>query len=185
LGQGTDDSRDRRNAEQPSGSRKYRLYLILASLARNMPGRAGIAIRAKLYKFALGSCGANLTVLEGVYVESPQKVRIGDRVGISRYSGLQGGFGISIGNDVLIGPYTFIESVHHRRSRTDIPISSQGLEGEEIIIEDGVWIGAHCVVLPGIRLGRGCIVGAGAVVTKDVGPGEIVGGVPAKTLGKR
>jgi maltose O-acetyltransferase len=54
-----------------------------------------------------------------------------------------------------------------------------------VVIEDDVWIGTRAIILPGRRLGKGCIVGAGAVVTKDVEPHSIVAGNPARAVGSR
>jgi maltose O-acetyltransferase len=62
----------------------------------------------------------------------------------------------------------------------------QGFKDKEpVIIEDDVWIGARVIILPGVKIGKGSIVGAGAVVTKDVEPYSIVAGVPAKLIRKR
>lgn len=185
LDAGCQNPRYRRRFRAVIGFNKYQSYLFIASIIRNIPGQIGIASRSIFYQSILKSCGDDLILLEGIHLENPQKISIGDRARISKFCFLQGGFGIDIGDDVLIGPYSFIESVQHIHSTKDAPIAWQGLEGDQIVIEDGVWIGAHAVVLSGVRLGEGCIVGAGAVVNKDVAPHEIVGGVPAKTIGHR
>jgi len=79
---------------------------------------------------------------------------------------------------VLFAPYSFIVDHNHN---LDLPlrIDEQGCAVKDIVIEDDVWIGAHATVLPGVRLGRGCVVGANACVTRDVPPFAIVCGVPA------
>jgi galactoside O-acetyltransferase len=64
-------------------------------------------------------------------------------------------------------------------------MAAQGCESAPVVIEDDVWLGANAVVLPGIRIGKGAIVGAGAVVTHDVEAMSIVAGVPARPIGKR
>ena len=56
---------------------------------------------------------------------------------------------------------------------------------EGIFIENNVWLGTHCVILDGVRVGKGSVIAAGAVVNKNVGPNSIVGGVPAKLIGTR
>jgi acetyltransferase-like isoleucine patch superfamily enzyme len=112
------------------------------------------------------------------------KIELGDEVFI--------GFGVvlnildslSLGNHVLIAPGCFITDHHHKRGAHD-RIAAQGCESAPVIIEDDVWLGANAVVLPGIRIGRGAIIGAGAVVTHDVEPMAIVVGVPAKRIGMR
>lgn len=91
-----------------------------------------------------------------------------------------------IGNNVLIAPNVAILSVSHNHENIDIPIVDQGdTEPNPPIIEDGVWLGRNVVVMPGIRIGAGAIVGAGAVVTKDIPPYVIAGGVPARIIKSR
>ncbi|MCA9936785.1 MAG: hypothetical protein KC415_22775 [Anaerolineales bacterium] len=65
------------------------------------------------------------------------------------------------------------------------PISEQGYTNAPIVIEDDVWIGFQAVILPGVTVGKGSIIGAGAVVTKDVPPYSIMGGVPARLIRQR
>ncbi len=74
---------------------------------------------------------------------------------------------------------------NHGHDRTDIPMTRQGYNNAPIVIEDDVWIGFRAVVLAGVTIGRGSIVGSGAVVTKDVAPYSVVGGVPARVIKSR
>ncbi len=90
--------------------------------------------------------------------------------------------GVKIGNYVRITAHTIIVAPQHIFKRRDIPICEQGIESKGIIIEDDVWIGAHCTILDGVKIGKGAIIAAGAVVTKDVAPYSTVGGVPAKLI---
>lgn len=88
-----------------------------------------------------------------------------------------------IGDYVLIAQRVAILSVTHVMDRRDIYIKLQGSTASRaVIIENGAWIGRNVVVMPGIRIGEGAVVGAGAVVTKDVPPYAIVGGVPARLI---
>jgi acetyltransferase-like isoleucine patch superfamily enzyme len=75
-----------------------------------------------------------------------------------------------------------MRTADHDFSRTDIPIQNQGHDHEDIIIEDDVWIGANTIVLKGVNIGRGAIIGAGAVVTKSIPSMAIAVGIPAKPL---
>lgn len=84
----------------------------------------------------------------------------------------------------MIGPFCYITDHDHGMER-GIPIKDQPLVGSAVVIEDDVWIGAHVTVLKGIRVGSGAVVGAGAVVTRDVPTGAIVAGIPAKVIGYR
>lgn len=88
-----------------------------------------------------------------------------------------------IGDYVLIAQRVAILSVTHRMDRLDVPIKMQGsTESQPVKIESDVWIGRNAVIMPGIQIGKGAVVGAGAVVTKNVPPYAIVGGVPAKVI---
>ncbi|HOO26508.1 MAG TPA: DapH/DapD/GlmU-related protein [Clostridiales bacterium] len=75
--------------------------------------------------------------------------------------------------------------VAHSYTDPDTPIVDQPTDQRKITIEDNVWIGANAVITPGITIGTGSIIGAGAVVTKDVEPYSVMGGVPAKLIRKR
>ena len=92
---------------------------------------------------------------------------------------------IQVGPCTAIGPGTVVRAANHRFSRRDVPIMRQGHVPGVVIIEDDVWIGANCVITPDVRIGRGAVVGAGAVVTRDVAPYAVVGGVPARAIGTR
>ncbi len=86
---------------------------------------------------------------------------------------------IVLGNNVMVGPYAVIIASSHNYNRCDIPIHDQGHKAGQIIIKDDVWIGAHAVILPDVIVGEGVVIGAGAVVSHDVEPFTVVGGVPA------
>lgn len=92
---------------------------------------------------------------------------------------------IVIGEGVIIAEGVKIISHNHTYSNINIPINSQGYEAAKIIINDGVWIGFDAKILPGVEIGKGAIISAGAVVTKDVAAFSVVGGVPAKMIKSR
>jgi acetyltransferase-like isoleucine patch superfamily enzyme len=112
-------------------------------------------------------------------------IKIGDGCSINPYSILYGHGNLTIGNNVLIAAHTVIIPANHNFKDLEIPIHQQGLTTKGICIEDNVWIGAGCKILDGVTIGFGAIVAAGAVVTKDVVPNTIVGGVPARLLKTR
>jgi acetyltransferase-like isoleucine patch superfamily enzyme len=93
--------------------------------------------------------------------------------------------GITVGKKVMIAPNCVIIAFDHGYRDLEVPMIDQPWEAASIVIEDDVWIAANCTITKGVRLGKGCIVGANSVVTKDVAPFSIVGGVPAKVLGTR
>nr|WP_197411258.1 acyltransferase [Colwellia sp. TT2012] len=119
----------------------------------------------------------------GVYIAKGKKVTFGSGCRINENVYLEQ---VTIGNDVLIAPNVSLLSRMHEFERTDIPMSLQGYRAEKaVVIEDDVWLGRNVTVLPGVTIGKGAIVAAGAVVTKDVAEFSIVGGVPAKIISKR
>lgn len=113
------------------------------------------------------------------------KVVIGANSWIGPHCVLHGNGGLRVGDNVMIASHCAISTVAHQHDRLDIPMSEQGVHCEPVIIEDDVWIGTGAVILKGVRIGRGSIVGAGAVVTRDLPPHSIAMGVPARVTGYR
>ena len=92
---------------------------------------------------------------------------------------------VKIGADVMIATAVTIRDTDHHFGDLSKPMLHQGTWTSPVIIEDDVWIGHGATILKGVTVGRGAIIAAGAVVTKDVPAYEIVGGVPARTIGSR
>jgi acetyltransferase-like isoleucine patch superfamily enzyme len=92
---------------------------------------------------------------------------------------------IHIGNNVLLADNVSIRTADHKFENINEPIIKQGENSQSIYIEDDVWIGANVVVLKGVTIGRGAIIAANAVVSKNVEPYQIVGGVPARFIKSR
>jgi acetyltransferase-like isoleucine patch superfamily enzyme len=107
---------------------------------------------------------------------------IGKNCLISEFNVLRGQGGITIGDNVYTAPLVQMAAVNHVYNDSNIPIIHQGITAQGIVIEDDAWIGAGAIILDGVRVGRGAVVAAGAVVTQDVPPHTIVGGVPAKVI---
>jgi acetyltransferase-like isoleucine patch superfamily enzyme len=113
-------------------------------------------------------------------------VSLGEGSSISNNCFLNGSkAGIHIGAKVMIAPNCVLVAFDHGYHDLEIPMIDQKFEDAPIVIEDDVWIAANCTITRGVRLGRGCIVGANCVVTHDVEPYSIVGGVPARVIGTR
>lgn len=89
---------------------------------------------------------------------------------------------LRIGDNVMMGPDVTILTQTHNIERTDIPMGQQGMRVAEVVIGNDVWIGMRVVIMPGVKVGNGAVIGAGAVVTKDVPDFAVVGGVPAKII---
>jgi acetyltransferase-like isoleucine patch superfamily enzyme len=112
-------------------------------------------------------------------------VKIGRQCSVNPQTILYGTGGLVIGDGVRIAAHVVVVAAMHRFDRVDIPIYQQGSTASGIAIEDDVWIGAGARILDNVRIGRGAIIAAGAVVVNDVEPYTIVGGVPARLLRHR
>lgn len=171
-----------------------------------IPTPLGVLARMIAWKPLFASCGT-ARFAPGVSLRSCRGMRMGDGVRVGRGCILTAGDGslemgemaalspnvmvdadhgsVRIGRCVAVGPGTVIRAANHRFADPDTPVMFQGHERGEIVIEEDVWIGAGCVVTPDVRIGRGAVVGAGAVVTRDVEPFSVVAGVPARPIGSR
>lgn len=139
-------------------------------------------LRAVFWRFFTKRIGKEVYIMHSCQLTSPAGIEIGNYVCINHYSHLGGQGGLIIGNYVNLGPNTCLITANHSFDRFDVPMAWQGITTKPIHIDDDVWLGANVVVLPGVHIGRGAIVGANAVVTKNVEPFAIVGGVPAKLI---
>ncbi len=118
-----------------------------------------------------------------VYIGDGSDVEVGSRCQINRGCRLNR---VLIADNVMIGPEVIVVGKLHHTNSLDVPMIDQGdYEKAHTVIQEDVWIGARVVILPGVVIGTGSIVGAGAVVTRDVSPRTVVGGVPAKVIGHR
>ena len=111
-------------------------------------------------------------------------ISIGNNSGIGADSLIFAADKVEIGNDVLIAPQLVIYTANHE-TRRELPMIQQGMKNAPVRIGNDVWIGVRVTILPGVTIGDGAVIAAGAVLTKDVAPYAIVGGVPAKQIGER
>lgn len=133
----------------------------------------------------LVSLGLGVTFYGGIGIRGRGRLRVGDHSSINSgvIFGLTGD--LTLGRHVLVGDRVSFRTADHEFSDPDQPILHQGERYAPIVVEDDVWLGANVVVLRGVRIGRGAIIGANAVVTRDVPAMAIVGGVPARIIGYR
>lgn len=160
------------------------------------------SLRYIFWKCFLKKVGSNVTIMKSVSFTNPSKIYIGnkvligsytliinegdviigDNVHISSYCLFSGKGNITIGDNVMFGSGVKIISSNHGFSKLDIPMIMQEETYADIKIENDVWVGTNVIILKGVTISEGAIIGAGAVVKKDVPPYSIVGGVPAKII---
>jgi acetyltransferase-like isoleucine patch superfamily enzyme len=135
--------------------------------------------------------GANTIIMHGAVLHvynfrniPRSHIHIGRDSLVGEYSVIRGQGGVQIGDRVYTSPFTQIIAVNHVFDDPARPFVEQGITAQGIVIEDDVWLGAGAIVTDGVRIGRGAVVAAGAVVTQDVPPYTVVGGIPARPLKK-
>lgn len=186
----------------------HELKLIGEYFISEMPGMFGIYMRKKYFQTKISHPKYKLTIKQNVeffgnnikvgnhfsadrycrlYSDSNAEITVGDNVSLNKnvMINARGGGKISIGNNCLIAPNVVIRSNNHVIDDIAVPIKEQGATEGYIILEDDVWIGSNAVILPNVRIGKGAVIGAGAVVTKDIEPYAIAVGVPAKKIKSR
>jgi acetyltransferase-like isoleucine patch superfamily enzyme len=133
--------------------------------------------------------GANTFVMHGAVLHvynfrnlPNSGIKIGRDSLIGEYTIIRGQGGVRIGDRVYTSPMTQLIAVNHVFEDPQRPFIEQGITAQGIVVEDDVWLGANTVITDGVRIGKGAVVAAGAVVTQDVPPHTIVGGVPARVI---
>ena len=139
-----------------------------------------LCLRGMMIRLALKQCGKNLQVARNVYIAFPNCLKLGRDVFIAYGAWIHAGGGITIEDEVQIGPYAVIIAGNH--SLSDGSARFGHGNRAPIHLQKGCWIGAHVTVTKGVTIGTGAIVAANAVVTKDVSPYSTVGGIPARPI---
>lgn len=137
-------------------------------------------IRRFVCKRIFKKVGENINIEHGAFFASGRDIEIGDNSGLGLNCRVTGP--LTIGNDVMMGPDVMVFTQNHETSRLDIPMRLQTAPKRAVVIEDDVWIAARVIILPGITIHKGAIIGAGAIVTKDVPEYAVVGGNPARII---
>lgn len=162
------------------------IYVHIASkLPSSLAKRGGKyykKLRADLARVYITYCGKNVNIEP--HASFNHALSIDDNSGIGEFSEIYGD--VRIGKNVMMGTNCIIYTRNHRFDRLDIPMCEQGFDMvKPVIIEDDVWIGGRVTILPGVHVGTGVVIGAGAVVTKDVPEYSVIAGVPARIVKKR
>jgi len=160
------------------------LYYILARQLPDvpMPGAwVGQTLRRLLAQQIFEKCGAHVRINRGANFGTGARIHLGENSSISIDCWVASD--TQIGDDVMMAPEVTILSNSHNFGRTDISMRAQGAPPPRPVrIGNDVWIGTRSIILPGVRVGDHCIIGAGSVVTKDVPDWAIVGGNPARII---
>ena len=172
--------------------RRYSGYLFhiwieeyIGWLTRNLPSMEGMLVRYSLYKLVFKKIKSFALIYPGVYFTHTYGIEIGHRFSVNSGTIIDGRGRITIGDDVMIGPHTAIYSSGHDFTQLGRSMTSLDHIMAPVVIKNDVWIGAHVCIPGGITIGRGAVIAAGAVVTKDVEDNMIVAGVPAQIIRKR
>lgn len=162
--------------------------ILYKGIAKHLPlsdskfNLGGKALRRFCAKRVLPHCGKNVNIERGA--EFAWDLRIGDNSGVGINALISSG--VTIGNDVMMGPDCMLFTTNHGMRKNGIPMWMQkSSDPNPIVIGNDVWIGARVIVLSGVHIGDGAVIGAGSVVTKDVPPFGIVAGNPAKLIRMR
>ncbi len=158
------------------------LRLLIWRMCSGTNGKFGFFLRYVAFKTLAKSCGDNVAIYPNVYVMSFQNISVGNNVSIHPMCYIEGGGGIFIGNDVSIAHSASVLSTSHGFHDTKTPIKYQPIMRRSVNICDNVWIGAKATILYGVEVGEGSVIGAHSLVNRNVCPGAIAAGSPAKTL---
>ncbi|MBM4266118.1 MAG: acyltransferase [Deltaproteobacteria bacterium] len=156
----------------------------LGALVRGFPGMTGVGLRWLLYKMLFKRLDGFAFIYAGARLDHVRGIEAGASCSVNAGAFVSGRGGLTLGSGVLIGPNAVIVSTDHVFDGAR-PIAEQGQLLRPTTIGDDVWIGANAVILAGVKIATGTVVAAGAVVGKDTEPYTIVGGVPAREIGRR
>lgn len=143
------------------------------------------ALKSWFLRLQGAQVGRRVTYYPGVWIVPGKNLVIGDDVDLALDVLITTGGGVTIGDRTLIGYRTQILSSNHVIPPKPDRIFDAGHVSKPVIIGQDVWIGASCIILPGVTIGEGSVIAAGSVVTKSIPPFTIVAGVPARKIKER
>lgn len=155
------------------------------AIFRSTPGLIGIGIRYICVRSLARSCGNNVFIGAYTFLTYLENCDIGDHVSIREFCDIGAFGGLSIGSNVSIASGTVILTTEHDYRQAATLIRDAPTQLKPTIIEEDVWIGSRVGVTAGVTIGRGSVIGIGAVVTKSIPPYSVAVGVPAKVIDMR
>lgn len=163
-------------------------YVSYKKMFKQVDGEFSIDTGVTIMGYENITLGSNVTFMKNsyIYAHDNGKLIIGNNFIMNTNSQLGASFGeIIIGKDCSIGPNCVLRASNHTFTDINVSIRNQGHTHGYIILKDDVWVSANCVVTANTIIGESSIISAGSVVTKNVEPYSIMGGVPAKLIKKR
>lgn len=157
--------------------------LLLRTIGKILPlsyhplGSIGKKFRYCCAKYIAKDIGKDCLIEKGAYLGD--NIILKDFASVGPYCSI--GPGSEIGSYVMMGPECLIYTSNHKFNKDKLKYEGHTLENP-VIIEDNVWLGARCIILPGVRIGKGSTIGAGSIVTKDIPPYSVAAGNPAKVI---
>ena len=179
-------TRERIKAHTPPGARRLNGWrrAVWADLRLRLLAEAGQFPSQRVRNACYRASGLVLPLTSSIHWRAefyaPERIIVGEHVIIGDTVFLDGRSGLTIGDNVNVGSHVSIYTREH-----DVNSPSFAETGAPVSIGDRAWVSSHSVILPGVTIGEGAVVAAGAIVTKDVAPYTIVGGNPAKPIGTR
>jgi putative colanic acid biosynthesis acetyltransferase WcaF len=167
----------RRGRPSPGAMARFLLQALFNMLVTHLPGHW---LRQGWLRMLGAHIGSGTIIFRGATVLGAQELRLGERVHIGFRVVLDARGGITVANDVNISSDSQIITAKHE-------VHSPNFEREvaPVVIEHHVWAATRTMILAGVRVGAGAVIAAGGVVVRDVPPGTVVAGVPAKPIGRR
>ncbi len=162
-----------------------RFRRVFYSVFLDWPGKWLASLRWQYWKVQMAALGEGTYISHWVKITSAHNIRIGKNVHITNRNILNGAGGITLADNFTMGYEGIVMTSMRNYDDRDVPVRQQGSVLKPVSIGVDVWFGARVIVMPGVTIGDGAVVATGAVVTKDVPPFAIVGGVPAKIIGER
>ncbi len=146
----------------------------------------GVDIRSHVRIRGAVSIGDSSSIREYTLLDAREgRIDIGSNCSVNDYCVIYGHGGVTIGDDVRMATHTVVVAADHRFDDPNVPIRKQEVEPKAISIGDDVWIGANACILGGVEIGKGCVIGAGSVVSESLEPMSVAVGNPARVVKKR
>lgn len=157
-------------------------YLLIAPIFHRAGKGGSVGKRFRVLGDLLITLGDRVAFRDDIYLGGDGELIIGSHTAINAGCMITAMEKVEIGSNVMLAPNVCVLDVDHSFQRRDIPIAQQGYRIKPVVIEDDVWIGTGAVITKGVRIGKGAIIGANSVVTRDIPSFAIAVGIPARVI---